>query len=63
MATKQERLDSLNAILEAGISSTTRGGREIKYDLEAVAKERDRLARELSGNTIRRGRYNPYYRT
>jgi len=64
MATTQERIDQINEILAAGIESTTRGGREIKYDLDALAKERDRLQNQLNragtrGPSIRTGIYNP----
>ncbi len=64
MATVSERIDAINAILERGIDKVVdQDGRTHEYDFETLIKERDRLARQQSGSTIRRGRYNPYFRT
>lgn len=43
-ATQQARLDSIDAILARGVSSsTTASGRRIDYDLAELRKERDEL--------------------
>ena len=55
MATTQERIDSLTAILDAGATQVRHGDRWIQYDLEAVRKERDSLQAQLSsGSGFRR---------
>ena len=50
MATTQERIDSLTAILDAGATQVRHGDRWIQYDLDAVRKERDRLLVQVSGS-------------
>jgi len=43
-ATQQARLDSIDAILSRGVSSsTTETGRRIDYDLDALRLEREEL--------------------
>jgi hypothetical protein len=60
LAAKQAMIDEINAILNAGVSRASVGGVTTEYDLEALAKQRDRIMREIAPS-VRRGRYNPYY--
>jgi len=43
----QARLDEIEAILARGVSSASIDGLRTDYDLDALAKERDRLERRL----------------
>ena len=64
-ATARARIDAIDEILAAGVSSVTHNGRTINRDLKALARERDRLQSWLNrgsgGRNIRVGRYNTSY--
>ncbi len=51
MATLQERIDNINAILDTGQSVTRIGDRSVQIDLEALRRQRDDLLRELNGGS------------
>lgn len=66
MATIQDRIEAISFILASGVDRAVIDGSEVSYDLEALAKERDRLLVELSksgrrGPITRRGIYNPAF--
>jgi len=46
--TVQERIDQIDAILQSGTATVRHGDRTIQYDLEALRRERDRLAASIS---------------
>lgn len=47
----QTRIDSIDAILAEGVSSTWMGDRRVEYDLDALRKERDRLSRIIANSS------------
>ena len=49
MATLQERIANIDAILDSGQTVTRIGDRWVEIDLDALAKQRDNLLREMSG--------------
>ena len=51
MATLQERIDAINAILDTGQTTTRIGDRWVEHDLDALRKQRDDLLRELNGGS------------
>ncbi len=51
MATLQERIDNINAILDTGQSVTRIGDRWVEVDLAALRRQRDDLLRELNGGS------------
>lgn len=52
-AEQQVRLDTIDAILARGVSSsTTESGRRIDYDLAALRKERDELRQLAAASRI-----------
>ena len=64
-ATLQAQLDAILIALATGETSVRApDGRMVTYSLEAMAKQRDWLQRQLNvtgGMNIRLGRYNPDY--
>lgn len=48
MATLQERYDAQCLLLERALRAGSHGDKRAEWDLDRMAKERDRLARELA---------------
>lgn len=64
MATYQEQIDAINAILARGLEEVVdQDGRKHRYDLAALTKQRDYLIKQSrgSGPSLRRGVYNPRF--
>ncbi len=49
--TDQERLDSINAILDSGQSVTRIGDRLVEHDLAALERQRDNILAKMSGGS------------
>lgn len=54
MADNTEKIASIRAILEAGVSTVNIGGEQVSYDFDALRRELRRL--ELEDDTVKKKR-------
>ena len=60
-AEAQTALETIDAILNAGVSSASVGDKTVTYDLPALRRRRSELLRIINGSSVRVGRYNPQW--
>ena len=59
IATATARIAAIDEILAAGVTRVRKADRVLEYDLELLAKERNRLQAYVAGGQLRVGRRNP----
>lgn len=52
MATLQERIDAIDAILDAGVETAVVDGMTVRYNLDALKDQRAALARQLASQSV-----------